>query len=371
MTERISRTESVMHAGRTRTVITRACASVSGAALCCAALLVTPASTPSQTVVRERRVGDAATSTSTRGTKKPTKRNRRRNTAKTRAAKENAAKLSPKNTNDSSGSPAAQSSPTAPDTNASEVTVPESAPLEAAEAPAVDDLDSVRAARDAAKSDAERTRLDRLYIDRLVTESTPEYALGELRSMLADERFDPPLYYNIGNALARLGDTGTAVTAYRKAIDQRKGDYPRALNNLGVVLLKTGDAAEAETVFLDALRRENSVYPEASYNLGRLYNSRGEADLARRHLRRAVRYDPNHVPAVLLLAELLSADGDREEAIKILDGVRSTDEEERRRVSTTRAAINNARGTNDDRGTERGSTAGIKSKISAPLRKLF
>lgn len=229
----------------------------------------------------------------------------------------------------------------------------------------VDNLESVRAARDAAKTDAERTRLDRLYIDRLVAESAPESALGELRSLLADERFDPPLYYNIGNALTRLGDLGTAATAYRKAIDQRKGDYPRALNNLGVVLLRTGNTAEAEASFLDALRRENSVYPEASYNLGRLYNSRGESDLAMRHLRRAVRYDPNHVPAVLLLAELLSADDDREEAIKILNGVRSTDSENRRRIDAARAAINNARATNDNRKTERGPAARVKSKISS------
>lgn len=230
------------------------------------------------------------------------------------------------------------------------VAVPDAAPLRPAEidAAAIDDLDSARAARDAAKSDAERARLDRLYMERLLAESAPASALGELRSLLADERFDPPLYYNIGNALARLGDPESAATAYRKAIDQRRGDYPRALNNLGVVLLRTGDAAEAEASFLDAIRRENSAYPEAHYNLGRLYQARGESELAVRHLRRAVRYDPTNVSAALLLAPMLAADGDREEALKILRALRPIDEQERRRVADARARIT-VGGKSDDR----------------------
>ncbi len=65
-------------------------------------------------------------------------------------------------------------------------------------------------------------------------------ALAELHALAAENRFDPQGFYNIANAFARLDATDAAISAYRKAIDQRKGNYSRASNNLGVVLLRQG-----------------------------------------------------------------------------------------------------------------------------------
>lgn len=114
--------------------------------------------------------------------------------------------------------------------------------------------------------------------------------------------FDPTGFYNLGNALARLGHNEAAIAAYRKAITQRKGFYSRALNNLGVVLLRTGRWDEAQESLVFALRLENFRYAEASYNLGRVYAARGQNDLAAREWRRVLAIDPQHDGAKQALA---------------------------------------------------------------------
>jgi tetratricopeptide (TPR) repeat protein len=113
---------------------------------------------------------------------------------------------------------------------------------------------------------------------------------------------DPIGFYNLGNALARLGHNEAAIAAYRKAITQRKGFYSRALNNLGVVLLRNGRWDEAQEALVSALRLENFRYAEASYNLGRVYAARGQNDLAAREWRRALAIDPQHDAAKQALA---------------------------------------------------------------------
>jgi tetratricopeptide (TPR) repeat protein len=114
---------------------------------------------------------------------------------------------------------------------------------------------------------------------------------------------DPIGFYNLGNALARLGHNEAAIAAYRKAITQRKGFYSRALNNLGVVLLRTGRWDEAHEALLTALRLDNFHYAEASYNLGRVYAARGQNDLAAREWRRTLAIDPQHEAAKQALAK--------------------------------------------------------------------
>ncbi|PWT80627.1 MAG: hypothetical protein C5B44_05105, partial [Acidobacteria bacterium] len=134
-------------------------------------------------------------------------------------------------------------------------------------------------------------------VDELVRRGDKQEAQSQLRQMLAEDRFDPQCFYNIGNAFARLGDTDAAIVSYRKAIDQRKGRYSKALNNLAVVLMRRGDWDLANEALSTALRLENFRYAEASYNLGRLYAAQGQMDLAIREWHRAVTVDPNHVAA--------------------------------------------------------------------------
>lgn len=155
---------------------------------------------------------------------------------------------------------------------------------------------------EAASNSEEKARLQFKLVDRLLAEGLKPRAIAELHSMTVEDRFDPQGFYNIGNALARLGESDGAVKSYRKAIEQRKGRYSRALNNLGVVLLRQGRWDEALEVLLTALRIENFHYAEASYNLGRLYAARGETDLAIREWRRTLAVNPEHSSAAEAIA---------------------------------------------------------------------
>ena len=144
-----------------------------------------------------------------------------------------------------------------------------------------------------------RQRLD--VVEQMVAQGLKQEALAELRLVAAEDRFDPQGFYNIANAFARLDATDEAISAYRKALEQRKGHYSRAANNLGVVLMREGFWDQAYEAFLSALRTENFHYAEASYNLGRLYAARGEMDRAVREWRRAVTVNANHVAAAQAL----------------------------------------------------------------------
>jgi len=166
----------------------------------------------------------------------------------------------------------------------------------------VDPITALRDQIDAEENAAEKSRLQMKLVELLSASGDGEKALLELRQMSAEDRFDPVGFYNIGNGMARLGDAGGAIATYRKAIDQRKGRYSRALNNLGVVLMRQGRWDEAHEALLKALRLENFRYAEASYNLGRLYSSRGEHDLAAREWRRALAVNPEHSAAAQALA---------------------------------------------------------------------
>lgn len=168
-------------------------------------------------------------------------------------------------------------------------------------------------------SATERARLQRTLVDYLTALNRNSEAVAELRSMMREDRFDPTGFYNIGNALARMDDSNTAVDAYRKAIAQRHGNYSRALNNLGSVLLRLGRWDEAHDTLLAALTQESFRYSEASYNLGRLYAKRGDADAAIREWTRTLRIDPAHTDAALALARAYAEDGASERGLAMLD----------------------------------------------------
>jgi tetratricopeptide (TPR) repeat protein len=180
-------------------------------------------------------------------------------------------------------------------------------------------LNALRSQIEAARTDSERGRLQRMLTDYLVALGKKSEAIAELRVMSRVDRLDPIGFYNIGNALARLGDTDTAIDAYRKAIEQRHGNYARAFNNLGVMFLRQGRWDEAQEALATALRLENFRYSEASYNLGRVYAARGEADLAIREWSRTLAVAPDHTDAAIALARAYAEDGSPERGVGVLD----------------------------------------------------
>lgn len=157
-----------------------------------------------------------------------------------------------------------------------------------------DPVVTLREQIEAAPSAAERNRLRLKLSELLLNTGHKTEALAELNTIAKSDSFDPIGFYNLGNAFARLGDSDAAMTAYKTAIEQRKGRYARAYNNLGVLLLRAGRWDEAYDALLSALKLENFHYAEASYNLGRVYAARGQNDLAAREWRRALLVDPQH-----------------------------------------------------------------------------
>ena len=194
------------------------------------------------------------------------------------------------------------------------------------EPPAIDaqgnvDGDPIKTLRDqiaAASNHQERNRFQLKLADELVKTGYKTEALKELNAILSGSEFDPISFYNLGNAFVRLGETESAITAYRRAIEQRNGGYSRAHNNLGVVMLRQGRWDEAYDAFISALKLENFRYAEASYNLGRLYAARGQSDLAGREWRRALAVDPKHDAAAQALAR-----GDEEDVIVVAPKVKA------------------------------------------------
>ena len=148
----------------------------------------------------------------------------------------------------------------------------------------------------------ERNRLQLQLAELLQSTDHKSEAIAELNKIASSKSFDPVSFYNLGNAFARLGESESAIAAYRIAIEQRKGLYSRAYNNLGVLLLRAGKWDEAQEAFLSALKLESFRYAEASYNLGRVYAAKGQNDLAAREWRRALAVDPQHDAAKQALA---------------------------------------------------------------------
>ena len=179
--------------------------------------------------------------------------------------------------------------------------------------------DELRAQLASAADASERARLQHALVERLTKSGERAEAVELLRSMLAEERFDPPFFYNTGNALARLGESDAAIEAYRKAVAQRRGNYSRAQHNLGVVLTRLGRWEEAEESLTAALRQESFTYAEASYSLGRLHALRGEAGLAIEEWQRTLRIKPDHADSAVALARALAEDGDAVRGLAVLD----------------------------------------------------
>ena len=165
-----------------------------------------------------------------------------------------------------------------------------------------DPIAALRAQIEATSLIQDRNRLQLKLADELVKTGHKTEALKELFAVLNGNGFDPVGFYNLGNAFARVGESQSAITAYQRAIEQRKGRYSRAQNNLGVVLLREGRWDEAHEAFMAALKLESFRYAEADYNLGRLYAARGQSDLAARAWRRALLVDPQHTGASQALA---------------------------------------------------------------------
>ena len=114
---------------------------------------------------------------------------------------------------------------------------------------------------------------------------------------------NPVAHYNLGTALAKIGETDQAIVHYRKALAINP-IQPQIYIGLGLALDKQGDADQALICFQKAafLDPENK---QAQYNLGTFLFKKGEYGQAIPHLKKAVRLDPKNDQAQFNLANTL------------------------------------------------------------------
>lgn len=112
----------------------------------------------------------------------------------------------------------------------------------------------------------------------------------------------------------RRGDAEGAFPILTRAreLDTRNADI---LNDLGLCMMQMGRAREALGVF-DAALRQTPGSAKLFFNKALAYEILGELDHERRVLERVVAIDPNHVPALNLLAMLAA---DRDDAVAAKD----------------------------------------------------
>lgn len=141
----------------------------------------------------------------------------------------------------------------------------------------------------------------------------PALAESTLESPPPDSSTPPPnpdlyyRYYNLGNALQKIGDFAAAIDAYRQALSH-KTDGADGWNNLGNALRQVGEYNAAIEAYEQAL----SFNPEdatAWSNLGNVYHRQGQFNPASDCYHRAIVLQPDHGDAQFNLSLLLLSAG--------------------------------------------------------------
>jgi len=135
--------------------------------------------------------------------------------------------------------------------------------------------------------------------------------------LVADAPEVPEHHFLEALAADRDGRDDDARSAYRKAIEVAKGDYPEAWLNLGVLEKRAGNPAASRAAYAKALALRPR-YAAAWLNLARLRETAGDAKGAEAAYLSALDVDPRYATAWLALGQLRSAQGRSAEAIEDL-----------------------------------------------------
>ena len=108
----------------------------------------------------------------------------------------------------------------------------------------------------------------------------------------------------LGWSLSMLGHLEEALAQCRKAI-ALDPDYGNPYNDIGVYLIDLGRPEEAIPWLEKAISAKRyCCYQFPHFNLGRVHVMRGNLDAARRSFERALRHDPDYLPARMALEYL-------------------------------------------------------------------
>ncbi len=158
----------------------------------------------------------------------------------------------------------------------------------------------------------------------LVAKEKYESAIEEYEkvSSSAEEPYSQALY-NIGVCHYQLWRTEESIVFFRRAIQLRKGRYPKAWYALGTALEDQGTLREAKDAYNQALETSHGEFVLAKYNLGLLASKEGDFKGAAILFKEATARPGRHVPAshnnlgVMLARMGLLIDAEKEFAIAL------------------------------------------------------
>jgi len=129
-------------------------------------------------------------------------------------------------------------------------------------------------------------------------------ALEEARIALAADGNYAPAYNVLGLVHMDLREKDAAQAYFERALQLSPND-PDANHNYGWFLCQTGREQQAQAYFLSAVRNPLYATPQKSYTLaGSCAMRRKDEAQALDMFERALRFDPNYLPAVLSLANV-------------------------------------------------------------------
>jgi tetratricopeptide (TPR) repeat protein len=141
-------------------------------------------------------------------------------------------------------------------------------------------------------------------------------ALSDLRRLARENPNDAYARRSLARALAEAGLLDEARDAYQTALDLDATD-PQIHSGLGNVLLTQGQASAALAHYDRALELDGA-YADARYNRALALDSLGRRDEARGELLLVLGALEDHAPARLMLAKYYVADGEEQDAAKLL-----------------------------------------------------
>jgi tetratricopeptide (TPR) repeat protein len=141
----------------------------------------------------------------------------------------------------------------------------------------------------------------------------------ELLDRLVAEDDDPELLGLLAYAYEQMHDYSKAAEAYSRAL-QRDPENPAYRRGLGQALLYDRKYDQALEQF-EGLVRSNPRDPESYVRLSQIYRFQGKYDLARESLAKAAELAPDNLEIQFNQVQLAEAEGNLEEAIRLIQGV--------------------------------------------------